>query len=297
MNRRLVFAVSTFLLLPLVALPCAGAYPTTSPSAVAAANLKARPPRGWIRHYLGDDRYKIVGGIWKLVTTPNDTTSYPAWAPEMLGRPAANVIGFSSVDDAIEAGYPPSGRYGASFPDYVGIGKASPDMGGAPSAPGGMSGGNRRASRITLADGASSAILPAGWRHIATAQNIGPAGPASVSVMTSPRGNTLIFAFVTIPANSQAQVEGLLNPRNSVDAMVNNNVQRSANASIRRTTLGGLRAVMLTRRSQVPGSILRGGELFPMTLASRGNKAYLVLLGKAGRGPEANTIMRSFRAG
>ena len=64
----------------------AKAGPTISPSVKAAARLKYNPPRNWIRHYLGDDRYKIAGGVWKVVTTPNDKFYYPAYAAEMLRR-------------------------------------------------------------------------------------------------------------------------------------------------------------------------------------------------------------------
>ena len=85
--------------------PCVQAYPTTSPSAKAAARLKFHPPANWLEHYLGDDRYKIKGGVWKVVTTENDAYYYPGWAPEMLRQKPGLVIGFPNAAAAEEAGY------------------------------------------------------------------------------------------------------------------------------------------------------------------------------------------------
>jgi len=85
------------------------AYPTDSPSAQAAARLKNRPPANWIRHYLPDDRYKIAGRIWKVISTETDELYHRADCVEMLKGDAGTVIGFASSADANEAGYRPDG--------------------------------------------------------------------------------------------------------------------------------------------------------------------------------------------
>ncbi len=79
----------------------------TSPSVSAAARLKNKPPQNWLRHYLGDDRYKISGGVWKVVSTQTDNRYHRANCVFMLRSSAAIVIGFASPTDAMEAGYKP----------------------------------------------------------------------------------------------------------------------------------------------------------------------------------------------
>lgn len=84
------------------------AWPSTSPSAKAAAKLKYHPPSGWINHYLPDDRFKISGGTWKYVSTEMDEYYHRPDSPLMLQQPAGIVIGFASAADAEEAGYRPA---------------------------------------------------------------------------------------------------------------------------------------------------------------------------------------------
>jgi hypothetical protein len=81
------------------------ASPTASPSVRAAAKLKHHPPPTWIRHYLGDDRYKIAGGIWKVVSTQSDRLYHRPDCPLMLRRDPGATIGFSSGQDARDSGY------------------------------------------------------------------------------------------------------------------------------------------------------------------------------------------------
>src|SRR5690606_12189929 len=68
------------------------AYPTTSPSARQAVRLKYHPPKNWLRHYLGDDRYKIAGKVWKVVSTQLDTYYHRPDCPNMLRQPAGIAI-------------------------------------------------------------------------------------------------------------------------------------------------------------------------------------------------------------
>jgi hypothetical protein len=65
------------------------------------------PPRGWLAHYLPQDRYKITSGIWKVVSTETDRFYYRADAPAMLRQSPNRVIGFASWQDAMIAGYRP----------------------------------------------------------------------------------------------------------------------------------------------------------------------------------------------
>lgn len=94
----------------------AHAWPSTSPSAKAAARLKYHPPANWLQHYLPDDRYKIAGGVWKVVSTQYDTYYHRPDSPNMLSQPAGIVIGFASEAEAREAGYRSDGLY---FPGMV----------------------------------------------------------------------------------------------------------------------------------------------------------------------------------
>lgn len=93
--------VSTFFL----GSPAVDGDPSNSPSARAAAKLKYHPPKGWIRHYLPDDRYKIAGGIWKVTSTESAHMYHRANCPSMLKQPGDEVIGFASASEAEDAGY------------------------------------------------------------------------------------------------------------------------------------------------------------------------------------------------
>lgn len=64
-------------------------------------------PRGWLAHYLKEDRYKVTSGVWKFVTTPNDPFYYAPSAAAMMRKPAGDIIGFYSWQDAMLAGYRP----------------------------------------------------------------------------------------------------------------------------------------------------------------------------------------------
>jgi len=64
-------------------------------------------PRGWLAHYLKEDRYKVTSGVWKFVTTPNDPYYYAPSAAAIQRKPAGDIIGFYSWQDAMLAGYRP----------------------------------------------------------------------------------------------------------------------------------------------------------------------------------------------
>ncbi len=280
------------------------AYPGTSPSARQAARLKWRPPAGWIRHYLGDDRYKVAGGTWKVVSTNLDTYYHRPSCPNMLRQPAGGVMGFASAADAQEAGYR-SDSYCA--PEYSSFSYAP----GAPSGSGhGGSGAtttvNRStaAIRITLADGVSTVLLPPNWRRTRSSSESAGQITAQVDELRPLRGRGMIgFATINIPGMPAGMDVGtMLRPElfsNTVNqanssGIINNAMSNSINnVSARAATLGGLRGVVLTpkRGSQrLPG--MGGG---PITLVGRGSKIYLMTTENTRGVPGGGTIVKSFQ--
>ncbi len=164
--------------------------PVISPSIIAAHRLKYYPPRGWIRHYLGDDRYK-VGSVWRVVTTPNDKFYYPPFAREMLMAPPDQIIGFASAQDAQEAGYAPASQYGDAF----GMDARQMAVADAQNNPETSSGASsnvttvnrtKKSQRIVLADGASSVLLPPNWQRV-------------ISTTSSPIPNSTVWSDVLTP--------------------------------------------------------------------------------------------------
>jgi hypothetical protein len=73
----------------------------------AQGTTKTSKP-SWINHYLPEDRGKILGGVWKFVSTEDDEYYYRPSSSAMLEQPAGRVIGFASAADAEEAGYLPA---------------------------------------------------------------------------------------------------------------------------------------------------------------------------------------------
>ena len=292
--RRYIYGLGLVLAAPLVFGTMVHAYPTYSPSAREAARLKNNPPRGWLGHYLGDDRYKIAGKIWKLVSTPNDTQSYPAWAPEMLSRPASNVIGFSSVEDAVEAGYPPSGRYGSAFPDYVKEGGTAPT--------GGVTTVNRggKSIRITLADGRSTVELPPNWRRTQSGATT-LFGSAANSDVLQPLngGGSIRISTIVLPAgvlSRQPASQRQLTPESMRMSMRGMGGSQIANAvGVGSAKVGGIGGVMLTPK--VAGGVPLGqrGRLdAPTAFANIGDKVYIVE-NKSGGVMGTNSILGSLR--
>lgn len=251
------------------------AQPSTSPSALAAAKLKHRPPQNWIRHYLGDDRYKVAGGVWKVVSTELDRYYYPAWAPEMLSQKPDIVIGFSSPAEAEEAGYMPSGYpmgqslYGLTTAEIL----AAKQRGTLP--------GVQTGTRITLSDGRSSVILPSGWTHTRMgSQSFGDILKYQADIIAPAGGKEgFYFAFMEAPGqnlesqlNSQSinQMNSQLNEQSKLDGRLEVALK---GAKFVPATLGGLRGF-----SFVPGegAGLPSGAKGRMIAAARGSKMYVM---------------------
>ena len=66
-----------------------------------------KPARGWLAYYLPQDRYKVTSHVWRFTTTPNDKFYYNPWVLATKRRPAGQVIGFNTWQDAMIAGYRP----------------------------------------------------------------------------------------------------------------------------------------------------------------------------------------------
>ncbi|HVF85921.1 MAG TPA: hypothetical protein VM821_08055 [Abditibacteriaceae bacterium] len=283
--------------------------PVISPSVKQAHRLKFYPPRGWIRHYLGDDRYKI-GTTWRVVTTPNDKFYYPPFAREMLMAPPGQIIGFASAQDAQEAGYAPAPAYGEAFgldarqmaTDDL-RNSEEPSSGAAPRRNVTTINRTPRAQRIILADGRSSVLLPPNWKRVQSMQRTynGVLAQADVLGPVSGRGG-LAFATVTVPGMPRNADMGMfIKPstfRQSLSRVnnsgrVNNQVTQAMNdVSIRSASLGGVSGVSLTPRR---GLRLPTGSVGEIVMIGRGSKLYMMMNQGAGRLPGARTIVNSFR--
>ena len=278
----------------------AGAWPTNSPSAQMAARLKYHPPRNWIRHYLGDDRYKIVGKVWTVATTHSDTYYHRFTCPNLLRQSPNTVIGFFSPALAAEAGYQPDStcQPQASSFIYIGPGRVSGAAGGRVT----TINRGRTAQRIVLADRVSTVLLPPNWRRTQSGAN-SLVGYSSVSDTLEPlkgRGSIRI-SFVRDPTNGVAMnflkamvssggFRGAggateINLRGSAGA----NLVNKVNANISR--VGGLSGVSLVPKS---GVRIAG---FPKKalVAGRGLKMYCIEDNSGGIAG-ASTIISSFRA-
>ncbi len=287
---------------------------TGSPSVREAARLKYNPPPNWIRHYLGDDRYKLAGGTWKVVSTETDTYYYPAWAPEMLRQPNGIVIGFPSAAAAEEAGYkrsnypmesPLLGVTGHPLPTPAAPAASSPFGGFALPQDGLKATVNRgKAQRVVLADGASSTVLPPGWTHFTQSYDVpqnraGAAGPQQVKVdlfgpgalsaevTRDPRAHLIAFGFMQMPNGMNAGAiftPAMANRMNqALAARSNGGPTPTASAG----GFGDVRGVVM--RVPVPnlGTV-------PLVFAGRGSKLYLLY--DASRGAKgARDIIRGFR--
>lgn len=268
--------------------------PVISPSVKAAHRLKYSPPRNWIRHYLGDDRYKIAGGIWKVVTTPNDKFYYPASAREMLTRSPNNVIGFSSADEAIEAGYTAHPSYDTTFSQST----VQVVSSGASNSPAVRSTGARR---IALSDGASNLVLPAGWRQTQRRSQNYSGMAINIDEFRSARGQVVGFASMNLPnIPDGTDISAYMTPetmRQYSTSMSAGRVNNSGSGAfdkvtMRRAKLGGLSGLAMRPRagSGVPASQM--GEFF---MVGKGSKMYMAFVQGSSKTADVRSILNSFR--
>lgn len=269
----------------------------TSPSVRAAARLKNHPPKNWIRHYLGEDRYKIAGGVWKVVSTETDRYYYPPWAPEMLRQAPGIVIGFASIAEAEEAGYLPSpypmdrSLHGLTADEIIAAKKR-------------LTNAQNAGKRITLSDGRSTVILPKGWKH--TRMNSGtqrtPAGNVNsqLDILTTSDGKSgFVFSIINLPGN--INVEPFLTPDriSQLQKQLESDAANSQAAHVLRDikfqsgSLGGMRGL-----SVIPG---RGAQLPPgmsgrLTVVGRGSKLYVMAAQLPSRDTNYGVVVNSFQA-
>lgn len=295
------------------------ASPSTSPSAIHAARLKYTPPPGWIRHYLGDDRYKVDGNIWRVVSTQMDTYYHRPNCPNMMRQSADTVIGFPSGEDAVEAGYKPDPVCHPEEPVVEYGGSGGMDMsslgrgggGGADGIPG---------QAITLADGVSTVKLPPGWQRLQSkAADIQPRGEShithySIDLFKPAAGRGMVMIYTGIDPSqdmgnyfsishmrsemkkSQSRLNSLNNTLDStgvVSGGLNNLgsvIQNfSSNTAISSATVGGMRGVRITMKAS---SYMPAITAFDV---GRGQKGYMILDMSRGA-PGVDTILKSFHA-
>ncbi len=291
--------------IPVAAMICGGlwlrgnapahAYPSTSPSAKQAVRLKYHPPRNWMRHYLGDDRYKVAGGVWKVVSTQLDTFYHRPNCPNMMRQSANLVIGFPSPEAAIEGGYKP---------DPV----CQPDVGdvaysGGSSAGSGSSGGRgvttvnlgKKSQRITLADGKSTALLPPSWRRTQSGAST-IAGQSTLSDTLQPlQGKGFVrFSFVPVPANLPIDASKIFRPSAFASSFGNLPGGQAGkiidNLLVGNGQLGKMEGVTLTAKS---GTIVPGVSGNAVVAANK-NKIYVVEDTTKGSST-AKSIIKSFQ--
>ncbi len=277
----------------------AHAQRVTSPSVRAAARLKNHPPKNWIRHYLGEDRYKIAGGVWKVVSTELDSFYYPAWAPEMLRQKPGIVIGFSSAAEAEEAGYRASAYpmenalYGLTAAEIISARQRISTTMAA-----------RAGTRVTLSDGVSSVLLPNGWKHTPVGGQSQNTAAGNVSyqadMLSPPDGRSgIMFAFINVPGN--ANVESFLSPDKIAQLKTQMSARAGADATFAKSlegaklgsgTLGGLRGLTI-----IPGknANLPAGMAGRLTLVGRGSKMYIMGAQLAPTDKSYGLIVNSFQ--
>jgi len=252
----------------------AGAWPSTSPSARQAARLKYRPPANWIRHYLGDDRYKIAGGTWKVVSTQKDSQYHRADCPRMLRQSPGIVIGFPSPAHGREAGYAPDPLCDPdhSRPSAYGISASAMEINN------NGAGGRLVGKRIKLADGASTVVLPKGWTHTKGPSFSIRGTTITMDSLSSPTAGSIVFAIIRMPKNINLDFGRMLTPENirSSQAMLQKAMEKNTGSSegsafvsqmneimkkqkIDAFTLGGIRGVR-TRMSGAAAGMYGGGR-------------------------------------
>jgi len=272
----LVFAMTSFL-----AAHHTFASPAKGTSAEAAAILKNHPPAGWISHYLGDDRYKIAGHVWKVVSTQRDKYFHRPDCPEMLRQSASIVIGFPSAASAMEAGYLPDPhcRPAASA--------TAINIGGAVAT---------HAQQIRLSDGKSTVTLPAGWRKVssqkiqskyisATIDSFAPGksldSGASIITFDIPGGDS-----ETLSAAKAKQYITMYDRSGYVNSAI---PRTKKDVNVRDVTYKGMKGVVMTPKTK------KGGDAI-VYLVKKGSRLYMVAAaGDKGIPKDAKTIINSYQ--
>ena len=280
------------------------------PSAKAAASLKKNPRTQWLAHYLPDDRYKIAGGVWKYVTTNLDTYYHRPDSPNMLRQPNSNVIGFASAQEAAEAGYSPDPRDGTLQQVRGNIEQkqfALEEESVIAASNGGTRTFIKPSGKVILADGASTIVVPSGWKRLISQRQPGADANASnlaMDLVMHPASKKMAFVgSILIPnvdvgrelssgkfASRVKMIGDMANSSSNVSNTGGVNIGSWLNqAKVNRTSWGGLNGVAI---SPPPSAGAKAGKVI---MVGRGNKLYLFMLMGEGKAP-ANTsaMIKSF---
>lgn len=279
--NMLKMGVVAFAVISFLAPYSAIAGPAKGTSAEAAAILKNHPPAGWISHYLGEDRYKIAGRVWKVLSTQRDKYFHRPDCPKMLRQSANIVIGFPSVAGAVEAGYlPDSHCRPAASATAINIGGAV----------------STRSQQVRLSDGRSVATIPAGWRKVQS-QNIN-SQYISATVDSFAPGKSLdsgvaIITFDFPGGRTQqltaARAKEYMNMYNR-SGYVNSAIPSTKDEmNVRDITFKGMKGVVMT-----PKKTDKGDGIFYMV--QKGSRLYVVAAGgEKGIPKGAQTIINSYQ--
>ena len=281
--------------------PTIGTKSPSGPSAKAAAQLKYHPPDNYLKHYLGDDRYKIAGHVWKMVSTQLDTYYHRPTCPNMLKQSPDIVIGFASKADAEESGYRSDpvcqpqeesvifGQLPGRVTDYLVI-----------------------AQPVKLADGTTSVIVPSQWKRTAsraleffgtkmstdTFKRKGAVGEVSITIFPAPGGgNAELFLQQRVEQQSQGRQLG---NKAFLDGMAATNPQMSGvGDSFTKPNKGKLGNAM-AYSVKIPKSTVRRGNQMVTTpggrfiVAAKGSNIYMIFDSDGSKG--AQSLTNSFKA-
>lgn len=265
-------------------------------SAKMAARLKYYPPNNYLKHYLGDDRYKIAGGVWKVVSTQLDTYYHRPTCPNILRQHADIVIGFSHSKDAEEAGYRADS---VCRPQEVVVlyGQAQSALTGYLAAP----------TRLTLADGSSKVTVPTGWARLISTSAEAPNNIRYYVDAFMPRGgkqkDTVVIVTASVPGVNMEAALTSLNPKPGEKSrgsnMAGSEAQRleqfrAGMAATNPTGRGELNWLAMPKRGKWAGTNAYFGKMgnIPVVYGARGTKFYLSM------GPDSGgalTLRNSFR--
>lgn len=281
----------------------------SGPSAKMAARLKTNPTSAWLAHYLPDDRYKIAGGVWKYVSTDLDTYYHLPSSPLMMRQPAGIVIGFSSAQQAEEAGYRPDPTLRRVAAQKAQRAQAAASPGVANFRDAGAGGKRvRSARRIVLADGASSLVVPAGWQILRGRVDRGQAGVATLDRFVGPAGQRLMVETINLNAASAPNLDFAkitnINFFKSLQSNGANNLDRTSMVNSQISGQNGLKQldnyrmfrVNLSGIEGVGGTLKRAmaGQPSPSYVFGRGTKLWVVNDYSTGR-QRAMSVIKTVR--
>ena len=262
-------------------------------SAKMAARLKYAPPNNYLKHYLGDDRYRIAGGVWKVVSTQLDTYYHRPTCPNILRQHADIVIGFSHSRDAEEAGYRADS---VCQPQQITVlyGQAQNALTGYLTSP----------TRLTLADGGSTVVVPAGWGRMGSTssehQNIRFYVDMFMRKGGRPQDMVIIITAPATGMNVEAELKTALNKKPGASAAVTGSAAgrwdqfRAGMAATNPTGKGSGNWLVQPKKGTLAGRTAYFGKIGDTSVAygGKGTKFFMVIGPNTGG---AAALRNSFR--